>query len=133
MKERVVLEGYKPADIVIRGLKQASEFYRGLGGKNKDTSPITTFAGNKIIKENVPENFDEVKQLLQEFLNKQKLNPKVWKINIQKHFIDIEKWYETYRVRFTDIGNILFDSYLMIAKNRTPAQVWKIIKNLIGE
>lgn len=132
MKERIVIAGYTPANIVIQSLKQASEFYRGLGGKNKDTSPITTFAGNKIIKENVPETFDEVKQLLQEFLNKQKLNSEVWKINIQKHFIDIEKWYETYRVRFTDIGNILFDSYLMIAKNKTSNELWQIIKNLIG-
>ena len=81
----------------------------------------------------VPETFADVKQLTKELIEKVKLNKDVWEINIQEHFIDIQKMYVTYRVRFTDIGNILFDSYLKIAENKTPAQMWRIIKDLIGE
>lgn len=84
-------------------------------------------------KEQVPENFEDVKQLTKELIEKTKLNKDVWEINIQEHFIDIQKMYVTYRVRFTDIGNILFDSYLKIAENKTAAEMWAIIKSLIGE
>lgn len=83
--------------------------------------------------EQMPESFADVKQLTKELIEKIKLNKDVWKINIQEHFIDIQKMYVTYRVRFTDIGNILFDSYLKIAENKTAAEMWAIIKSLIGE
>lgn len=81
----------------------------------------------------IAETFADVKQLTKELIEKIKLNKDVWKINIQEHFIDIQKMYVTYRVRFTDIGNILFDSYLKIAENKTDAEMWAIIKSLIGE
>lgn len=81
----------------------------------------------------VPETFADVKQLTKELIEKTKLNKDVWEINIQEHFIDIQKRYVTYRVRFTDIGNILFDSYLKIAENKTADEIWAIIKSLIGE
>lgn len=83
--------------------------------------------------EQVPETFADVKQLTKELIEKIKLNKDVWEINIQEHFIDIQKMYVTYRVKFTDIGNILFDSYLKIAENKTAAEMWAIIKSLIGE
>ena len=83
--------------------------------------------------EQVPENFKDVKQLTKELIEKTKPNKDVWEINIQEHFIDIQKMYVTYRVRFTDIGNILFDNYLKIAENKTAAEMWAIIKSLIGE
>lgn len=83
--------------------------------------------------EQVPETFADVKQLTKEHIDKLKLNKDVWKIDIQKDFIDIEKLYVTHRVRFTSIGNILFDSYLKIAENKTPNELWLGIKSLIGE
>jgi maltose-binding protein MalE len=84
-------------------------------------------------KEKVPETFEDVKQLTKELIEKLKLNKDVWEIDIQKDFIDIQKKYVTYRVRFTSIGNILFDAYLKIAENKTPNEIWSFIKSLIGE
>lgn len=81
----------------------------------------------------VPETFEDVKQLTKEHIEKLKLNKDVWEIDIQKDFIDIQKKYVTYRVRFTSIGNILFDAYLKIAENKTPNELWSFIKSLIGE
>lgn len=83
--------------------------------------------------EQVPENFEEVKQLVKEHIELLGLNKDVWEIDIQKDFIDIQKKYVTYRVRFTSIGNILFDAYLKIAENKTPNELWMGIKSLIGE
>lgn len=83
--------------------------------------------------EQVPETFEDVQQLTKEHIEKLKLNEDVWEIDIQKDFIDIQKKYVTYRVRFTSIGNILFDSYLKIAENKTPNELWSFIKSLIGE
>lgn len=94
---------------------------------------IKTFAGCPIKTNFIPETFADVKQFTKELIEKIKLNKDVWEINIQEHFIDIQKMYVTYRVRFTDIGNILFDSYLKIAENKTAAEMWAIIKSLIGE
>lgn len=84
-------------------------------------------------KEQVPETFEDVKQLTKELIEKLKLNKAVWEIDIQKNFIDIQKKYVTYRVRFTIIGDILFDAYLKIAEDKTPNDLWSFIKSLIGE
>lgn len=81
----------------------------------------------------VPESWEDVKQLTKEHIDKLKLNKDVWEIDIQKDFIDIQKKYVTYRVRVTNIGNILFDAYLKIAENKTPNELWSFIKSLIGE
>lgn len=93
----------------------------------------TIIVGCPLEFEQVPETFADVKQLTKELIEKLKLNKDVWKIDIQKDFIDIEKLYVTHRVRFTSIGNILFDSYLKIAENKTPNELWLGIKSLIGE
>ena len=105
--------------------------------KHKDDHEICSFSPLVIMSrcrvEQVPESFDEVKQLLKEHIDKLKLNMDVWEIKIYDHFIDIEKKYVSYRVRFTDFGNILFDSYLLIATEKRPSEIWQIIKALIGE
>lgn len=120
MKNKIVIKDEIFADFLI---------------KNKDNHNISASPKvimDRCIVEQVPESFDEVKQLLKEHIDKLKLNMDVWGIKIYEHFIDIEKKYVSYRVRFTDIGNILFDSYLLIATDKRPSEIWQIIKALIG-
>jgi len=112
--------------------------YRIPKGQSVSTSNGVKFINTEIRNfvyetEQVPENFEEVKQLVKEHIELLGLNKDVWEIDIQKDFIDIQKKYVTYRVRFTSIGNILFDDYLKIAENKTPNELWMCIKSLIGE
>jgi len=121
MKEKIVFK----TESSIKGRKEIAKINEYVNNFNFDCA-----FERKV--EQVPETFADVKQLTKELIEKIKLNKDVWEINIQEHFIDIQKMYVTYRVRFTDIGNILFDSYLKIAENKTAAEIWAIIKSLIG-
>ena len=74
----------------------------------------------KYTKEQVPETFDELKELCKD-------NDK---IGIGLEFIE----YDNFTIVFKREGKILgCGDDLIIAENRTPAQMWNIIKNLIGE
>lgn len=71
-------------------------------------------------KEQVPETFDELKQLCKD-------NDK---IGIGLEFIE----YDNFTIVFKREGKILgCGDDLIIAENRTPQQMWNIIKSLIGE
>ena len=68
----------------------------------------------------VPETFDELKELCKD-------NDK---IGIGLEFIE----YDNFTIVFKREGKILgCGDDLIIAENRTPQQMWQIIKNLIGE
>lgn len=122
MKERIEFI----TESTIKGRKEISKINEYVNNFNFDCE-------FKRRVEQVPETFEDVKQLTKEHIEKLKLNKDVWEIDIQKDFIDIQKKYVTYRVRFTSIGNILFDAYLKIAENKTPNELWSFIKSLIGE
>lgn len=70
--------------------------------------------------EQVPETFEELKELCKD-------NDK---IGIGLEFIE----YDNFTIVFKREGKILgCGDDLIIAQNRTPQQMWQIIKNLIGE
>lgn len=123
MKEKIIIDKEKVIAFRPKGLDVYSQEY---------VEEIDVIENTKKV-EPLPETFEDVKQLTKEHIEKLKLNKDVWEIDIQKDFIDIQKKYVTYRVRFTSIGNILFDAYLKIAENKTPNELWSFIKSLIGE
>ena len=70
--------------------------YRIPKGQSVSTSNGVKFINTEIRNfvyetEEVPENFEEVKQLVKEHIELLGLNKDVWEIDIQKDFIDIEK------------------------------------------
>lgn len=78
----------------------------------------------------VPESFDEIKQLLHD--NKDVFNKSVKKIEISTFMIEIHFKLQTFV--FLHNGNIVEPNCLRpIVTNRTPQQMWQIIKGLIGE
>lgn len=131
MKEKIKLEKhelYKLIDCLPMPMITDEDLEKEI----KEGRKIVLFGKERKV-EQVPETWEDVKQLTKEHIEKLKLNKDVWEIDIQKDYIDIQKKYVTYRVRFTSIGNILFDAYLKIAENKTPNELWMFIKSLIGE
>lgn len=84
-------------------------------------------SGNKDIKiEQVPESFEDLKELCKDI--------KEVTITEEGHInIDLVYFTEDGEI-YTYIEGVLTSSLsLPVAKNRTPAQMWEIIKSLIGE
>lgn len=76
--------------------------------------------------EQVPETFEELKELCFKLPNK----IEYYTYNEEK-LIGISGMYFWQKGRITH--NIYDDGVYVYAKNRTPAQMWQIIKSLIGE
>lgn len=105
MKERIVVKDEIFADFLI---------------KNKDNHDIS--ASPKVIMdrckvEQVPENFEEMKELCKGMF-----------VEINEHSIIVFGCLE-----FWDNGTLAFHHYCDIVNNLKPQQMWNIIKNLIGE
>lgn len=80
--------------------------------------------------EQVPETFEEIKQLLHN--DKKVFNKSVKKIEISEFMIEIHFKLQT--ICFLHNGEIVEPNCLRpIVTDRTPQQMWQIIKNLIGE
>lgn len=80
--------------------------------------------------EQVPETFEEIKQLLHN--DKKVFNKSVKKIEISEFMIEIHFKLQT--ICFLHSGDVVEPNCLKpIVTGRTPAQMWTIIKNLIGE
>lgn len=78
----------------------------------------------------VPETFEEIKQLLHN--DKKVFNKSVKKIEISEFMIEIHFKLQT--ICFLHNGEVVEPNCLRpIVTDRTPAQMWQIIKNLIGE
>lgn len=78
----------------------------------------------------VPETFEEIKQLLHN--DKKVFNKSVKKIEISEFMIEIHFKLQT--ICFLHNGEIVEPNCLRpIVTDRTPQQMWQIIKNLIGE
>ena len=118
MKERIVIKDEIFADFLI---------------KNKDNHSIS--ASPKVIMdrcrvEQVPETFEDIKQLLHN--DKEVFNKSVKKIEISEFMIEIHFKLQT--ICFLHNGEIVEPNCLRpIVTGRTPQQMWQIIKNLIGE
>lgn len=88
-------------------------------------------------KEQVPETWEELKELCENL--EQKVNNLIVKFLPPKTHYDCEViWFKQYGLWVYSKGFVLFKKDIeedMIggAKNRTPQQMWGIIKNLIGE
>lgn len=80
--------------------------------------------------EQVPETFEEIKQLLHN--DKKVFNKSVKKIEISEFMIEIHFKLQT--ICFLHNGDIVEPNCLRpIVTKRTPPQMWAIIKNLIGK
>lgn len=80
--------------------------------------------------EKVPEDFDEIKQLLHD--NNKVFNKSVKKIEISEFMIEIHFKLQT--ICFLHNGDIVEPNCLKpIVTNRNPQQMWQIIKNLVEE
>lgn len=76
--------------------------------------------------EQVPETFEELKELIKQTVKEDDHN------GIKKGFGSIE-YILIDDKSFLPTGEILDEDNDVFAVNRTPAQMWQIIKNLIGE
>lgn len=102
--------------------------------KHKDDHEICSFSPLVIMSrcrvEQVPESFDEIKQLLHD--NKDVFNKSVKKIEITEFMIEIHFKLQT--ICFLHNGDIVEPNCLRpIVTRRTPEQMWQIIKSFIGE
>ena len=81
-------------------------------------------------KEQVPETFEEIKQLLHN--DKKVFNKSVKKIEISEFMIEIHFKLQT--ICFLHNGDVVEPNCLKpIVTGRTPQQMWNIIKSFIGE
>ena len=79
-----------------------------------------------LVKEQVPENFSELKELCKELKGVKFFNDNVAGVE----YININD-----TIAFNENGLMLAmkNNFDVLVKKRTPAQMWQIIKNLIGE
>lgn len=85
-------------------------------------------------KEQVPENFEDVKQLTKELMEKLKLNKEIWEIKIEEEFIYVRRTWETKEICFTSVGNMVSNNgWDLLMTNLTPPRQWQIIKSLVGK
>lgn len=123
MEDRIIITGNTPADIVIHSLKVASEFYIPITD-SKNISPTNTFVGNKIIKEQVPETFEELKEMCKDIKGVDYAGG-----NAKGEMIIFDK------IWFAENGEIWgyndnYDDICHIGKSKTPSQMWQMIKIL---
>lgn len=78
-----------------------------------------------LIIEQVPENFSELKELCKKTEH--------YAVNILKGGLLNKEYIFIFGLSFRDNGDIEDIENNNVAENRTPAQMWQIIKNLIGE
>ena len=118
MKDKIVVKDEIFADFLI---------------KNKDNHNISASPKvimDRCIVEQVPETFSELRELCEE------LNNKIKDIQVscvyEKHIVI--QWYndDNTDIDVYDDGTIFVENHL-VAENRTPQQMWFIIKNLIGD
>lgn len=95
-----------------------------------DVEDIIKYLKGKYEVEQIPQSFDEIKQLLHD--NKDVFNESVKKIEISEFMIEI--YFKLQTICFLHNGDIVEPNWLSpIVTNRTPQQMWQIIKGLIGE
>lgn len=76
-------------------------------------------------KEQVPESFSELKELCKKTGH--------YAVNILKGGLLNKEYIFIFGLSFRDNGDIEDIENNNVAENRTPQQMWQIIKNLIGE
>ena len=103
----------------------------------KERIVITNDVNQNRMIEQVPENFADLKELCKEL--KTKVENLIVEFLPPKEHYDCEViWFKQYGLWLDSNGFVLFKKDIeedMIggAKNRTPQQMWNIIKSLIGE
>ena len=105
MKERIVIDN---EDILFSCLHDY-----------EDNVGVINYKLDRKKFEQVPETFEDVKQLTKELIEKLKLNKEIWEIK---------------EICFTSVGNMVSNNgWDLLMTNLTPPRQWNIIKSLIGE
>ncbi len=98
----------------------------------EDINFIETYQNVDYTKEQVPETFEELKELCKDI--KEKLIKGIWEIKIEEEFIYVRRKWETKEICFTSVGNMVSNNgWDLLMTNLTPARQWQIIKSFIGE
>ena len=119
MKERIVIDKGKKEEIQFKNLEKVID--------GETCVKLDLYVARKQIKtEQVPTNWEEFKKMCFELPNK----IEYYTYN-EEELIGISGMYFWQKGRVTH--NIYDDGVYVYAKNRTPQQMWNIIKNLIGE
>ena len=109
--------------------------------KHKDNHEICSFSPlvimSRCIVEQVPETWEDLKELCENL--EQKVNNLIIRFLPPKTNYDCEViWFKQYGLWVDSNGFVLFKKDIeedMVggSKKRTPAQIWQVIKGLIGE